>query len=903
MGKSKRQTVGYRYKLGVHMVFCHGPIDSISEIRVEDKVVWDQGISSSGTININKPNIFGGDTKDGGISGDVDFMFGEPTQGANSYLKSKLTNDLPAFRGVVSAVLNRVYMGVSSYIKPWSFVATRILTRQDGIPQWYSEKAAIANLGPGKTKTAKVRADSIPPGRRDRFSIIADNSGYVLETSEHSVVTITPIRKKKVIPASVTGIGSDISLNLGGTLNFLGVDPNEDGWRWPLGLTLDDSSFMVLSPSGDPQFPAIEDAFQAAKDAGPWTLTGYSKYRFTPHLENNEQVLSWEHGGLAFRIKTSPPPDMNPAHIIRECLTDPDWGMGYSDTDIDDASFTSVADTLFTEGLGMSILWDQQQSIEDFILTVLKHIDGSLYVSRKTGKFVLVLTRADYDESSLITLDESSISKVSDSNKPEFSELKNSVTVTFWDASTNKKSAVTISDSAMIKMHGQELNHPVEYLGFTSSRNATIAAQRDLKTLSSSILSCTIYCDRTAKDLNIGSVFKFSWARWKISNMVMRVTGIAFGDGKSNVIRINCVQDVFSTPDAPILEDEGSEWIDTVSEPEPLIHEIAQEVPYYELVQSLGESTVNDTLAENPGSGYVMMAAAREGSSVNVRLWTDFAAGSALEDVGSFDFCPMVALDEDITPTQTEISYFSDLDVDDITIGTYFQIGATNETAEICRLDAIDETSKTMTIGRGVLDTTPKSHSINTILFFIDEFNGVDPTEYSDGEEVELRGTPSTGADDLELSEASSNMVTLESRAIRPYPPGNLLLNSESYPDVAMGLRTLTWAHRDRRQQTSGTLFDHTYGDIGPESGTTYQLKIYEDDVLISTVEPASSGETFTPAVNKEIRVEVRSKRDGFYSMQPASHTFFSQIGETRTLENNISLRSSEDGNTRMTED
>ena len=63
--------------------------------------------------------------------------------------------------------------------------------------------------------------------------------------------------------------------------------------------------------------------------------------------------------------------DMNPAHILREVLTDPDWGMGYPEADVDNASFTAAADTLYSEGMGMSILWDKQQQLSDFLAIVL----------------------------------------------------------------------------------------------------------------------------------------------------------------------------------------------------------------------------------------------------------------------------------------------------------------------------------------------------------------------------------------------------------------------------------------------------------------------------------------------------------------------------------------------------
>ena len=45
-GRSKSQTVGYRYSLGAHLALCHGPVDAIREIRVDDRTAWSIGLRS-----------------------------------------------------------------------------------------------------------------------------------------------------------------------------------------------------------------------------------------------------------------------------------------------------------------------------------------------------------------------------------------------------------------------------------------------------------------------------------------------------------------------------------------------------------------------------------------------------------------------------------------------------------------------------------------------------------------------------------------------------------------------------------------------------------------------------------------------------------------------------------------
>ena len=82
---------------------------------------------------------------------------------------------------------------------------------------------------------------------------------------------------------------------------------------------------------------------------------------------------------------------------IHECLTHTDWGMQLPATKLDLDSFKAAADTLFSESFGMSIMWVQQATIEDFINGVLNHIAATLSPNPLTGKLRLKLLRNDYD--------------------------------------------------------------------------------------------------------------------------------------------------------------------------------------------------------------------------------------------------------------------------------------------------------------------------------------------------------------------------------------------------------------------------------------------------------------------------------------------------------------------------
>jgi hypothetical protein len=141
-GSSLLHKVGYKYHLGAHLPFCHGPIDKVTRIRVAENIAW-EGESTGGSIVINEPGLFGGEDSEGGVSGTVDFDFGGPAQTVNTYLQSKQEDDIPAYRGVAAAVLNQVYLGTNPYLKPWEFRAQRIHTSTRGAVQWYDSKAEV----------------------------------------------------------------------------------------------------------------------------------------------------------------------------------------------------------------------------------------------------------------------------------------------------------------------------------------------------------------------------------------------------------------------------------------------------------------------------------------------------------------------------------------------------------------------------------------------------------------------------------------------------------------------------------------------------------------------------------------------------------------------------------------
>lgn len=139
------QIVGYKYSFGIHMGIGRGPVDELCQIKVGDRTAWAGSVKENTTVSIDKPNLFGGDAKEGGIVGTLDVMMGGPTQVAPNSLKAMLGNSLPGFRRVFTAFYNGVVSTNNPYPKSWKFRQRRALQGWDG-PVFLPDYAVIKIL-------------------------------------------------------------------------------------------------------------------------------------------------------------------------------------------------------------------------------------------------------------------------------------------------------------------------------------------------------------------------------------------------------------------------------------------------------------------------------------------------------------------------------------------------------------------------------------------------------------------------------------------------------------------------------------------------------------------------------------------------------------------------------------
>ena len=898
MAKKKKQTIGYKYFASGHFVLCHGPIDAITKISFQDKDAYLNEENANKTIYINKPSLFGGDEQSGGVQGNIELLFGHADQQKSSTLQricAKISNAfgglISAYRGVCSVVFDNVYIGTAPNMPDSKWRVKRIHTRHDGEQQWYDVKAEI--LPPPSADNpaynfAKLNwemvgangangSSSVPVGNFGTSSFVINSPNISQnEIFEISIAITASTEFRDVIGGEQVGQYSWIKK--GGVYGdsaaynryMIQISDPAETYYFNHGISqqnYDDSErFAVIKVKvkNGATVTCICDPVDNAMARG--AKLGFYQY-------------------MRFDAASGLDRDINPAHIIRECLTNHVWGIGVSESNIDDVSFKKAADTLFDEQMGMSIKWTDSTSINEFVDNIKEHINAQLYLDRVTNKWNLYLIRDDYDVSDLISLDESNIRNL-DFERRTLAECVNAVTVTYWDRERAKDSTVTVQDIARIAQQGGVISQSIDYKGFTNSDLASRVALRDLKTLSSTLASVSFDVDESfSESWHEGLPFNLSDESYGLSEAVMRIRTIKRGDGINNTVYVEAIEDSFSSPMQSVIE-----YVPPITSGDSTAKDavaIAFEVPYIELVEQYGQDAVDAKLSNYPELGYVGMAAIRPNNQhINASLYVDSGAG--YDERTNLDFCPSAELKAEIRYMDSSFEIQNVAEFELLEVNHRIQMND-----EIMAFVSFDQATSMLTVKRGCFDTLPQKHHVGSKIFGWDNYSGIDDIEYLSGEVLSLKALTLTGSDGLDLVEATPYSLTCIARAIRPYPPANVELNGEFEPIDASWPLNFTWKSRNRIQQTGGEPLSWFDGSVAVEDGVSYRIEILSENILIKSYSVNDLSFTYTTAQFMQdcsdiglitpgfVMFRFKTVRDGFECLYPYSCTINLQTPPT----------------------
>lgn len=772
--KKKKVTVGYRYSWDLFCGLGRGPIDSIVAITADKKIVLlctENEATSSCTININKPNLFGGEDTggEGGIQGNLEIMMGESTQTPTNNLRSILKGLIPGFRGLVTTFYSGLISCYSASPKPWSYRVRRTTKGWDKNNVWYPEKCLIL--------------------LRDDLS-------------------------------EITGIDSEIESRMG-PLNSRGrghlIDKNKSKEE-------------------------IEREREEQKRKAEERRRKIAELRAA--LNKNVRDIH----------------AMNPAHILFECATNRDWGRGLNWDEIDIESFKKAADTLFNEKFGLCFRYNRQDQLQTFIQQILDHIGAAQYADLSTGKLTLKLIRNDYNPEKLPLFNyDNGILSVQDDDSASNDATYNEIVVTYSNPVTHEGGTVRAQNLASIQQVGL-ISNSVEYKAVPTQELAARVAERDLEMNAAGITRLIIKFNRRGGILEPASCFRVSLPDRDIENMILRVGKIE--EQNDGALLITGVQDVFSLSSTSYnTSQQTSEWV----APDNSIRAVNDvqliELPYAVLVSTLSAADLDYV---KPSSGYIgVMASAPTSASINYILQSR-ATGADFVTQSQGDWTPKAILINDIEKLTTIFEIDSDYKPN---IGDGILIND-----EFMRIDAIE--NKTITVGRGCLDSLPSTHKAGSnIWFYIDNIE-TDDIDYLSSEKVDVRLLTQTNAGTLDENIAQIESVVMSNRQIRPYLPGNIKMNGVLYPDSVQKANSyqLTFSHRNRILQ-GDRLIDCCAGSIGAEIGTEYVVTIYAEKEIIWSLKTTKSiinlpyNSTQLLVKNKVHTLELKAIRDGYESL------------------------------------
>ena len=567
--------------------------------------------------------------------------------------------------------------------------------------------------------------------------------------------------------------------------------------------------------------------------------------------------------------------DMNPAHIISNVWTDQHQGMAYDPAMIDDAAMRYCAQLLYDEEFGISLYWARQESIENFVAEVCRHADLLQSINPRTGQLRLIALRDDYDIEDLIEITEDDIIEIVEWQETASGEGTNTVTVTYEDRNGDQQAATYQNRAAAL--HYGVIAQTIDYPGITTAELAMRVAERECRKLGGNFAKGKIKCNRLPWDIMPGAVFVLSHGPEGIGPLVVRVLEWSGGTLTSGAITLNVVQDVFSLKhDVSRFFPQSGEWTAPDTAAAPCENETVQEMPYWMTRNVYGVAETSTMPVE---AGYILALGTRPTpTTTDIDIWSGVPPAAVVQTAEDRGIVPTATLAAAIDYLDgTDIELADSVDLGDVQPGWLAQIGE-GSGAEIVLVDSID--GQHIAITRGVLDTVPHQWPIGERLYFISSSPSewpYSPVQYANGDDVAVKLQAGSRAGEIDIEEAASLSITMASRQARPYPPGNLEINSEAYPTLLLGPLTVTWAERDRVVQGTTIISQDDATDYGPESGTTYNCYAYDDsdDTLLDS-DTGISAATWSPVITTscDLRIEIEAERDGYVSWQRQVRSF-----------------------------
>lgn len=848
MGKGAKPTIGYWYKLLYHAGLGY-PMDAFLEFRGGDKTAWAGELTSSGTITINAEKLWGGKKDQGGIQGDVDIMFGEPTQAPNAYLLANLGDKVPAWRGFTTLVFKGgKYGAMNPYPQKASYKIRKILKGWDG-DCWYPEKAAVV-VDPGEVFTADLAFPANLASIEGTYAGIILDSGFTADD-------VIAIEKPAGLTYKAWSAWSSDSNPVAAGRPWLNTFRVTDG----AGVSTTYWSGADLGGNGRYATQALAEAAVAGRRV---LLTGSNYYKIWLH----DTPASDNRGGLSLRIFKNGKIGMNPAHALYYARTHSTLGREPVGN-LNDASYRAAADIMHAEGFGICTRLDPStESLAEFEKRIGRLIGGSVSRSLIDGQYYLDLARAGYDIEALPVLTDDDILDFHE-QPTTLAGAINSLAVHYFDPN-RKESIMTPAVRALglIREFG-EISQVAEYPEIPDAKLALRIAERDLRTSVTPTRALELKTTRKPNAWRPNTYFRLQAPKRGITDMVCIVAEKSSGQLRSGAMTLQAAQDIYALPATTYVATEPGVDTQPASTPVPITLQAAFELPYVVVAGTLTRTQLGDLL---PDTGFLGTVAADPATSRNYTLMVSPHSAGTYAEIGDGEWCPTATVVEaSTTRLETAFTVSNGFKLASVVVGSAALWGN-----EIVRVDAINPTAGTVTLGRGCADTVAATHVAGTRIWFFGDALGLDQTEYTAAESIDAKLLTNTGSAQLAIGSATLMTVTFNDRLQRPYPPGKLKIGGADYPATAAGSFVVTWAHRNRESQAD-QLIDASVASITPAVNVRYGLRLRRVDtnaILVEKTDIGPATATVDLAYTGDVSLELWTIDNDNVSWQSHVHTF-----------------------------
>lgn len=905
--KAKPQTIGFHYKLGVVMALSHSPVDYISEIIIGEKTVW-SGSIKDGSFTTHQPELFGGEKKEGGVSGEITILSGERNQQLNKYVQI-FRGETSAQRGLLTVIFggpktpqknnvaltdwNKSTLGDEIYKELVKIMTIRYREGTTGrlkSPKESNREAPLIDVlnvinGRSKEEISDDLLDfylkEISTGNRSGYAYTSFNdevrywnkpnlqrSQLAALKAQYGSNRAVALRYTKIITVDNRPYVhiQDTRLSNG---RYAGIWTNDNFFKDYVIDARQQNSPAYTEPFTWGTSPYLKPCwFRVQSISNGWTHgTWYPEKAII-----DGGTIDIEEGGQKKKLQIN---DMNPAHILYKVMTNKDWGMGYNPHDLDETSFKKAADTLYNERFGMSLLWDTSKTIEDFNSDVLDAIDGVIRVNVLSGKFELVLIRDDYNIDDLPILDEDSVVEIKRFERAAWGDSANEIVLTYKDR-MEKDVVLTKQNLAAIEIQRGVISSAQTYKGIHTPHIAEMIASRELKLMSSSVAKVSLKVNRLHYLLQNGDVFVLSWEELGIKRMVCRVASIVKGEFDDGTIDIEAVEDIFGVSSSMFnaVDDGTRKDLHASFAPAVVKNGRVVEASYHD-IQTAVEPAMLEAVTNlvDEGSAFAITLVEKPSqATIRYDLYSSVAGRPYNLAASDVYFTPVFKLAHNVGIDFTEFQ------IDDIknqpselTDDMYLLIGD-----ECMGIASIDYGESKIVVRRGILDTLPAYHSFGDVGYIVSRSSASDANIYSVKGSLKYKAVSEGINSATSINDAIELTANLVGRAARPAPVNSVFINNATYPESigAKDTISLRWATRNRKTVTPSNVYWGS-NPIEAEEGQTVNVRLKNpetEELLFEKTEISETALDIAPITPtgwpRYVRIEIETKRNKLTSWQ-----------------------------------